>query len=436
MRIDELSSIGIMKTGYKSRIADRLLERKLAGKGAVLLEGAKWCGKTTTAEQIAKSVLYMSESGKIDQNRQLAKINPSLLLKGDKPRLIDEWQVAPTLWDSVRFEADHSQELGLFILTGSSVPPDMSEVIHSGTGRIGWLKMRPMSLWESGDSTGEVSLEELFAAPESISGSTSMNLEKIAFLTCRGGWPLAVKMDDEIALDQAFDYIEAVEKRDISMADGVNRDAVRTHRILRSYARHQGAQASYGTIKADLSSNESDNFDEDTIASYVSALKKIFVIEDSGAWNPNLRSKSAIRTSDTRYFTDPSIATAALGLGPADLMNDLNTFGLIFETLCVRDLRVFAEALNGKVYHYRDKTGLECDAVIHLRNGCYGLVEIKIGGDDLISDGVRTLKALEAKIDPERMKKPSFLMVLTGVGPYAYKREDGVYVVPIGCLKD
>lgn len=436
MRIDELNSIGIMETGYKSRIADRLLARKLAGKGAVLLEGAKWCGKTTTAEQIAKSILYMSESGKIEQNRQLAKINPSLLLRGDKPRLIDEWQVAPTLWDSVRFEADHNAGLGLFILTGSSVPPDMSEVIHSGTGRIGWLKMRPMSLWESGDSTGEVSLGDLFTSPESISGITSMNLERIAFLTCRGGWPLSVKMDDEVALDQAFDYIEAVEKRDISMADGVNRDAVRTHRILRSYARHQGAQASYGTIKADLSSNESDNFDEDTIASYVSALKKIFVIEDSEAWNPNLRSKSAIRTSDTRYFTDPSIATAALGLGPADLMKDLNTFGLIFETLCVRDLRVFAEALNGKVYHYRDKTGLECDAVIHLRNGCYGLVEIKIGGDDLISDGVRTLKALEAKIDPERMKKPSFLMVLTGVGPYAYKREDGVYVVPIGCLKD
>lgn len=432
---DKLSSI-LMKTIYKSRIADRLLERKLAGKGAVLLEGAKWCGKTTTAEQIAKSILYMSESGKVEQNRQLAKINPSLLLKGDNPRLIDEWQVAPTLWDSVRFVADHSSELGLFILTGSSVPPDMSEVVHSGTGRIGWLKMRPMSLWESGDSTGEVSLGDLFSTPESISGSTSMDLEKVAFLTCRGGWPLAVKMKDEIALDQAFDYIDAVEKRDISMADGIHRDAVRTHRILRSYARHQGTQASCGTIKADLSSNESDSFDEDTIASYISALKKIFVIEDSEAWNPNLRSKSAIRTSDTRYFTDPSIATAALGLGPADLMNDLNTFGLIFETLCVRDLRVFADALNGKVYHYRDKTGLECDAVIHLRDGRYGLVEIKIGGDDLIRDGARTLKALEAKIDTERMKQPSFLMVLTAVGSYAYKREDGIYVVPIGCLKD
>ena len=425
-----------MKATYRNRIADRLLARKLAGKGAVLLEGAKWCGKTTTAEQIAKSVLYMSESGKLEQNRQLARINPSILLKGEHPRLIDEWQVAPTLWDSIRFEADHNSELGLFILTGSSVPADMSEVIHSGTGRISWLKMRPMSLWESGDSTGEVSMEELFTKPESISGNTSVDLERITFLTCRGGWPLSVNMADNIALDQAFDYIDAVEKRDISMADGINRDATRTHRILRSYARHQGAQASYGTIKSDLASNESDNFDEDTISSYISALKKIFVIEDSEAWNPNLRSKTAIRTSDTRYFTDPSIATAALGLGPEDLINDLNTFGLIFETLCVRDLRVYAEALNGNVYHYRDKTGLECDAVVHLRNGNYGLIEIKIGGDNLINEGVKTLKTLEERIDPERMKKPSFLMVLTAVGPYAYRREDGVYVVPIGCLKD
>lgn len=425
-----------MLTKYKDRIADRLLLRKLAGKGAVLIEGAKWCGKTTTAEQVAKSVLYMSETGKVEQNRQLARINPSLLLRGEKPRLIDEWQVAPSLWDSIRFEADHSDGLGLFILTGSSVPADMSEVIHSGTGRIGWLRMRPMSLWESGDSTGEVSLAELFTTPSSIAGLVSTELERMAFLTCRGGWPLAVSMADEIALDQAFDYVEAVEKRDISLADGVNRDAVRTHRVLRSYARHQGAQASYGTIKADLMANESDSFDEDTIASYINALKKIFVIEDVEAWNPNLRSKTAIRTSDTRYFTDPSIATAALGLGPADLINDLNTFGLLFETLCVRDLRVYAEALNGNVYHFRDKSGLECDAVVHLRNGAYGLVEIKLGGDDLISEGVATLKELAGKIDSNRMKQPSFLMVLTAVGPYAYRREDGVYVVPVGCLKD
>ena len=425
-----------MKTNYRQRIADRLLVRKLAGKGAVVIEGAKWCGKTTTAEQIAKSVLYMSETGKIEQNKQLARINPSLLLKGENPRLIDEWQVAPILWDNIRFESDHRDELGLFILTGSSVPADMNEVIHSGTGRIGWLKMRTMSLWESGDSTGEVSLSELFTTPDVISGISLIDLEKIAFLSCRGGWPLAVNMDDEIALDQAFDYIEAIEKRDISMSDGVNRDPVRTLRLLRTYARHQGSQASYGTIRADMIANESDTISEDTIASYINALKKIFVIEDSEAWNPNLRSKSAIRTSDTKYFTDPSIATAALGLGPSDLINDLNTFGLIFETLCIRDLRVYAEALNGKVYHFRDRNGLECDAVIHLRDGSYGLVEIKLGGDDLINEGVKTLKSLSCKIDTERMKHPSFLMVLTAAGSYAYRREDGVYVVPIGCLKD
>ena len=425
-----------MKAKYKTRIADRLLLQKLAGKGAVLLEGPKWCGKTTTAEQVAKSILYMSEPGKTEQNRQLAKLNPALLLRGEKPRLIDEWQVAPVLWDSIRFEADHNTDLGLFILTGSSVPADMSEVIHSGTGRIGWLKMRTMSLWESGESSGDVSLENLFSSPVTISGISTSDLEKIAFITCRGGWPLSLSMEDKVALDQAFDYIDAVEKRDISQVDGINRDSGRTHRILRSYARHQGAQASYGTIKADLIANESDTLNEDTIASYINALKKLFVIEDSEAWNPNLRSKSAIRTSDTRYFIDPSIATAALGLGPEDLLNDLETFGLMFETLCIRDLRIYAEALNGKVFHFRDRNGLECDAVIHLRNGSYGLVEIKLGGDDLIEKGADTLKELAMKIDFGRMKQPSFLMVLTATGPYAYRREDGIYVVPIGCLKD
>ena len=421
---------------YKHRIADRLLERKLAGKGAVLIEGPKWCGKTTTAEQHAKSLLYMTESGKIEQHLQLARLNPALLLEGKKPRLIDEWQVAPSLWDSIRFESDHSSSLGLFILTGSAVPADLSQVVHTGTGRIGWLRMRPMSLWESEDSTGEVSLEELFTTPAIIKGTSAINLEKIAFLTCRGGWPLAVNMKSDIALDQAFDYVDAVEKRDVSLADGVNRDPSRTHRLLRSYARHQGSQANYATIKADLQANEAESFSEETIASYINALKKIFVIEDSEAWNPNLRSKSAIRTSDTRYFSDPSIATAALGLGPSDLINDLNTFGLILETLCVRDLRVYAEALNGKVYHFRDKNGLECDAVIHLRNGSYGLGEIKIGGDNLIEEGAKTLKDLAGKINLDRMKSPSFLMVLTAVGTYAYRREDGVYVVPVGCLKD
>jgi hypothetical protein len=425
-----------MAREYKPRIADKLLARKLAGKGAVLLEGAKWCGKTTTAEQIAKSVVYMSETGKTTQNIQLAMMNPKILLRGDKPRLIDEWQVAPQLWDSIRFESDHSDSLGLFILTGSSVPADMSSVIHSGTGRFGWLKMRPMSLWESGESTGEVSLNDLFEGKDDIGGISNLDLERVAFIACRGGWPLAVSMPDEVALDQAFDYLSAVEKRDIQAADGVDRDPSKVHRLLRSYARHQGAQVSLAMLRADLINNESESLDEDTISSYIKALKSIFVIEDVESWNPNLRSKTAIRSSDTRYFTDPSIATAALGIGPNDLIADLETFGLIFETLCMRDLRVFAEVLNGAVYHYRDKSGLECDAVIHLRNGSYGLIEIKLGGDKLIEEGVSTLTKLAERIDTTKMKAPSFLMVLTATGAYAYRRQDGVYVVPIGCLKD
>lgn len=378
----------------------------------------------------------MSEPGRTQQNIQLATLNPKLLLKGENPRLIDEWQIAPQLWDSIRFDVDHRHQLGLYILTGSCVPADMSDVIHSGTGRFAWMRMRPMSLWESGESSGEVSLSELFSGNHNVSGISSMDLERMAFITCRGGWPLSIGMSDEIALDQAFDYVDAVEKRDIQNVDGISRDPSRVHRLLRSYARHQGAQVSYPAIRADLIDNEGESLDVDTVASYIRALKMIFVIEDVEAWNPNLRSKTAIRTSDTRYFTDPSIATASLGIGPADLISNLNTFGLVFETLCIRDLRVYAEALNGKVYHFRDKNGLECDAVIHLRDGRYGLIEIKLGGDKLIEEGATTLKNLANQIDTTKMKQPSFLMVLTATGNYAFRREDGVLVVPIGCLKD
>lgn len=426
----------MVKQKYRQRIADALLSRKLEGKGAVLIEGAKWCGKTTTAEQQARSVLYMTAPGKIRQNIELAEIKPLMLLKGQKPRLIDEWQVAPQLWDSIRFEVDHASELGQYILTGSSVPPDMSQVIHTGTGRFGWLRMRPMSLWESGESTGDVSLESLFDGHTEVEGIAKASLEDIAFMTCRGGWPLAVGMKGMTALDQAFDYVTAVETRDITAVDGVERDPARVHRLLRSLARHQGAQAPFSTLKADMDSNEATEISTDTIASYIQALKRIFVVEDAEAWNPNLRSKTAIRTSDTRYFTDPSIATAALGLGPADLTADLATFGLMFETLCVRDLRVYAEAIYGNVYHYRDKNGLECDAVVHLRDGRYGLVEIKLGGDRLIEDGATTLKELSGLIDTTKMKTPSFLMVLTATGDYAYRRADGVLVVPISSLKN
>ena len=298
-----------------------------------------------------------------------------------------------------------------------------------------------MSLWESGDSTGEVSLARLFANDAEdyfVEGINQIDLERLAYLTCRGGWPKALnKKTEKAALQQAIEYFEAVTSFDISRVDDANRDSELARRIMRSYARNQGSQATAGTILADIISNESSEISENTIYSYLKALKKIFVIEDSVAWNPNLRSKAAIRTSDTKYFTDPSIATAALGLGPNDLVNDLNTFGLIFETLCVRDLRVYADAIGGTVFHYRDKNGLECDAVIHLRNGKYGLVEIKLGGDKLIEEGAKTLTALADKIDTTKMKIPSFKMVLTGVGQYAFQRpQDGVYVVPIGCLKD
>ena len=421
---------------YKKRIADEVIKKKLKGKGAVLVEGAKWCGKTTTSEELSGSVLYMSKPDNMKQNLMLAEINPSLLLEGETPRLIDEWQIAPKLWDAVRYEVDHRNEEGQFILTGSAVPASMDEVQHTGTGRFAWVRMRPMSLFESGESNGSVRLSEVFQSPEQIAAINPISVEQIAFLVCRGGWPRATFLEDEIALEQAYDYYDAIINQDISRVDGVKRDAERVKTLMRSYARNQGAQVPNTTLKADMMANDADTLDEDTVLSYVNALKKIFVVEDMPAWNPNLRSKTAIRTSDTRYFTDPSIGVAALGLGPDDLIGDLDTFGLMFECMCIRDLRVFADALGGGVYHYRDKSGLECDAVVHLRNGSYGLIEIKLGGDQAIEHGVKTLKQLAGKIDTDKMKSPAFLMVLTAVGDYAYRREDGVYVVPIGCLRD
>lgn len=421
---------------YKVRIADQLLAEKLEAMGAVLIEGPKACGKTKTAEQHAKSVLYMDDPSKKDQYKQLAQTNISYLLKGEKPRLIDEWQSVPQFWDAIRFDVDHSEGDGHYMLTGSAVPADLSQIEHTGTGRFGWLTMRPMSLWESEESNGEISLSSLFNTSEQIGAENPLTIEALTFAVCRGGWPKSLEKENEkAALMQAKEYFKAICNNDISRVDGITRNSERTKRIMRSYARHQGTQASIPTILADIASNETEEISDETIASYLSALRKIFVIEDMPAWNPNLRSKAAIRTSDTRYFVDPSIATSALGLGPNDLINDLNTFGLLFETLCVRDLRVYADALDGTVYHYRDKNGLECDAVIHLDNGSFGLIEIKLGGNKLIEEGAATLNALANIIDTTRMKSPAFKMVLIGVGEYAYKREDGVLVVPIGCLR-
>lgn len=422
-------------TEYLPRVAETLLADKLDAMGAVLIEGPKFCGKTTMASKHAKSILFMADPETKDQNLAVAHANISRLLQGDTPRLIDEWQLVPQFWDAVRNEVDKRNDEGQFMLTGSAVPPNLEEIFHSGTGRISRLKLRTMSLWESGDSTGDVSLSELFDK-QIVDGASDIGIERLAFLTCRGGWPKAVlKKSEKVSLMQAVEYYDAVTNIDISRVDEVERNSELTRRLMRSYARNQGSQATVGTILADMASNESNNLSDNTIYSYLNALRKIFVIEDSAAWNPNLRSKSAIRTSDTRYFIDPSIATAALGMGPNDLLNDLKTFGLFLETLCVRDLRVYADALGGQVYHYRDKNGLECDAVIHLRNGSYGLVEVKLGGSVLIEEGAAALKKLASKIDTTKMKSPSFMMVLTGIGDYAYARKDGVIVVPVGSLK-
>ena len=424
--------------GYKHRILDSLLEKKLQSKGAVLIEGPKWCGKTTTAEEVAASKILLARTDVKNNFKSLLEIDTDAALLGDTPMLIDEWQTGPKLLDAVRYTVDHRRKMGQFILTGSAVPDKEAEEEreHSGTGRFAWLTMRPMTLFESGESNGKVSLGNLFTTPEKILEKNELKLQDIAFLICRGGWPMAVGLPEEIALEQAFDYYDAVTKEDITKVDGVKRASERVQRLMRAYARHQGTQVSIATLKDDLKNNDAATLDEDTISSYLEALRKIFVVEDMPAWNPNLRSKTAIRTADTRYFVDPSIATAALGLGPADLMSDLKTMGFFFEAMCVRDLRVYAEALNGKVYHYRDKSGLECDAVVHLRNGQYGLIEVKLGGETLINEGVEVLTSLANQIDTARMKAPAFKMVLTATGEHAYRRlVDGIYIVPIGCLK-
>ena len=419
---------------YKIRIADKILQKKLDAKGAVLIEGAKWCGKTTTASQIAKSILSMQNPEEKEQNIRLAELSPSRLLNGKTPRLIDEWQLAPKLWDAVRFEVDKRDEFNQFILTGSAVPADLKEITHTGTGRISRMLMRPMSLFESQESNGSVSLSELFSGKTDIDGENTIDIDELAFLICRGGWPKAIDLKQNIALSQAIDYYDAVVNSDISRVDNIERNPERAKRLLRAYARSIGTQTKLTSLSDDV--NEDNNLGTNpTIYNYINALQKIFVIEDSHAWNPNLRSKTAIRTTDTRYFTDPSIAAAALGLGPNDLIDDIKTMGFFFENLCIRDLRVYADSLDGTIYHYRDKNGLECDAVIHLRNGTYGLIEIKLGGDKAIEEGKYTLNKLAENIDYNLMKKPSFKMVITGTGKYAYKDGD-TFIIPIGCLKD
>ncbi|MBO6189979.1 MAG: ATP-binding protein [Alloprevotella sp.] len=421
---------------YKQRIADRLLKRKVLGKGAVLIEGPKWCGKTTTATQLAKSVLDLGDASVLKQSTQMIEISPKSLLEGATPRLIDEWQALPPIWDSIRSEVDKRGVPSQFILTGSSVLPDASETIHSGTGRFAHIMMRPMSLYESGESSGSISLKDLFDGKSPEVQPCELGIEEIAFLTCRGGWPWATLISKDVALDQAFDYVDSVTNRDIQRVDKVKRSPERARLLLRSYARNISQQVSFSTIRKDMLANDASTLDEDTVADYIKALKKLFVIEDLAAWNPNLRSKSAIRTSDTRHFVDPSIGIAALGIGPKDLINDLDTFGLFFEDMVVRDLRVYAEALDGGLYHYRDSNGLECDTVLHRRNGSYALLEVKLGGEEHINAASASMIELAGKIDTDKMPAPAFMAVIIGIGKYAYQRQDGVFVIPIGCLKD
>ena len=424
------------KFEYKQRIADLLLASKLRSAGAVLVQGPKWCGKSTTASQIAESSLMLGTPKILHETRNLLSIEPSLVMNGATPRLFDEWQTIPELWDTIRSEIDNRQEMGQFVLTGSAVPLESNEIQHTGTGRFAWLRMRPMTLWESQESTGDVSLAEIFdGVTRKIMGTNKHSLQDIAYILCRGGWPISLSQQLEDALNTAYNYVDAIAESDLSRVDNTLRNPMRVRRLLRSLGRLQGTAAPISTICQDMIANDESTLSEKTIASYINALEKIFVIEDMPAWSTNLRSKTAIRTSNTRYFVDPSIAVAALGITPSKLMNDLNTFGLLFETMAVRDLRVYADAINAKVYHYRDKDELECDAIIERRDGSYGLVEIKIGGDYAIREAQNTLNALSKKIDTDKVGKPQFRMILTAVGNYAMQLEDGIYVVPIGCLK-
>lgn len=423
---------------YLPRIADDLMTEKLSYIGAVIVEGPKWCGKTTMCEQHAQSVVYLSEPDRLPEYLRLAGTKISELLKGARPRLFDEWQEIPELWDAIRFDVDHHEGEGHFILTGSAVvqPSSRNRIRHSGTGRFSRLKMRPMTLWESKESSGTVSIESLMRGESvEVTSSHALGLDGMAEIICRGGWPAAILKSGRAALNISRDYFGGVVESDMSKADGVVRDPSRVRRLLRSYARLQGTQSSIAAIRKDIFANDVMSLDEDTIYSYLKALEQIFVIEDVQAWTPSLRAKDAVRSSDTRYFIDPSIATSALGIGPGELMKDLRTFGFLFETLCMRDLRTYMESFRGSVSHYRDKTGLECDAVLTGENGAYAVVEIKLGGDRLIDEGAESLNRFLRLVNSRHAKPPVFRMVLTAVGEFAYTREDGVVVCPLSALR-
>jgi predicted AAA+ superfamily ATPase len=417
---------------YVTRICDTELQNALDTMGAVLIEGAKWCGKTSTAVNVAQSTLFMQDPDRAHSYREMADTKPSLLLKGESPRLIDEWQMSPVLWDAVRFEVDKRGLAGQFILTGSAVPAD-NVTAHTGTGRFARILMRPMSLYESKESNGTVSLAGLFDEKHETEGVSDLSIEQIAFALCRGGFPATINKPDTTALRMSVDYVDSIINQDISRVDGVEKNPNRVRLLLRSLARNIATMASAQTILEDVESTET-NISDKTFSAYQNALRRIFVVEDMPAWSPSLRSKTAIRTSPKRHFVDPSIAAAVMRINPAAVLQDFEYFGFLFEALCARDVRIYAQRNDGDVFHYRDKNGLEADMIVQLRDGRWGAIEVKLGNKQ-IEQAADNLLKLKEKIDTDKMRKPSFLLVLTG-GQYAYRRKDGVWIVPIGCLKN
>lgn len=419
---------------YYPRITDKILDEALESAGAVLIEGPKWCGKTWTAANKSKSILYMQDPDTRDSNIKAASVKPSLLLQGETPRLIDEWQVAPVLWDSVRHEVDMRSEEGQFILTGSATPVMDEQISHTGTGRISRIRMRPMSLFESNESIGAVSLKKLFDRNHNVESISNLEIEGIAKSIVRGGWPASITSKPEVASKRAQNYVDSIVQFDVSRVDGIEKNPNKMFSLLRSLSRNISTEANYSVLIKDMEGGENESISRPTVQSYLNVLQRLFVVEDLEAWNPSIRSATPLRVSPKRQFVDPSIATAALGLTYERLLLDFNTFGYLFESLCIRDLRIYAEALGGKVYHYRDKSGLECDAVVVLRDGRWGAVEIKLGSNEF-EKAAENLKKFSEIIDDKKMNKPSFLMILTGT-KLGYKKEDGVLIVPVACLKD
>jgi len=421
-----------MKTpNYISRISDTLLKTLLESSGAVLVEGAKWCGKTQSSLQAVNSVVYMQDPDEGPGYMAMVDTKPSLLLEGKPPLLLDEWQMAPVLWDAVRFAVDKRGLMGQFILTGSTTPGD-NVTAHSGTGRIARMLMRPMSLYESKESNGKVSLKDLFDGNTDIGARSTLTIEQIAHAICRGGWPAAVLMEKQ-SPRVAMNYVDGLINLDVQLVDGVEKNPERVRVLLQSLARNISTLATAKTIMDDMQASESSISDK-TLSLYLNALRRIFVIEDVPAWQPSLRSKTAIRTAKKRQFVDPSIATAVMRTDANGILRDFETFGFLFESLCTRDLRVYAQACDGEVFHYRDKSELEADLIVKLHDGRWAAVEVKLGLKQ-IEEGAANLIKLSQKVDTKKMNQPSFLMVLTG-GQVAYKRPDNVLVVPIGCLRE